>query len=133
MGSFALNSQRLVTYDISKMSRFLSFTDKTGGKFRKKSTKNSSVSSFISHWWVLMTPFMVLLDDISSIYKIKEGILKKIIFSHFMAIFRSKFSRFFSFRYNFELKMAIKWLKSFFQKPPLIRSSSYFPIKPQMG
>ena len=118
---FPLNSQRLPRYDPSKMGHFSAFWGICIGKSSKFGTKIQSVSTFSSHWVVQRTPFMVLLEDMRNIYETTGGILEKMIFSHFLAVFVPKFCRFSSFQENFGPKMAKKRLKIIFSKiPPVV-------------
>ena len=64
---------------------------------------------------------MVLLEDMRHIYETTGGILEKMIFSLFLAIFGPKFSRKLENRQNFGTKTAKKWLKNIFSKiPPVV-------------
>ena len=83
----------LLRYGSSKLATTRAISGICMGKSPNLVPQFKSVINFSRHWVVHWTPYMVFLEDMGTIYEIKEGIFEKIIFSHFLAIFGPKFSQ----------------------------------------
>ena len=96
----------LLRYGSSKLATTRAISVICMGKSPNLVPQFYSVITFSRHWVVHWTPYMVLLEDMRTIYEITEGILKKNIYNHFLAIFLSKFGQFSNFWENFGQKIA---------------------------
>ena len=116
------NFMLLLRYGSSKLATTRGFSGICMSKSHNLVPQFKSVINFSRHWVVHWTPYMVFLEDMGTIYEIKEGIFENIIFSHFLAIFRSKFGQFSNFWKNLGPNIAKKRLKIIFTKIPSVIS-----------